>query len=592
MEGRWPAGDPPRLSVVVPTYQRRELISSLLDALGQQDTNESFEVVVVIDGSTDGTADALRSRSDPFPLRVVEQPNSGAARARNCGVGTAAGDVVLFLDDDMEPHPGLVRAHLAAHEGGALAVVGAIPLHPEAPDNIMAASVGEWADELAARCSQPGYRLGLNDIFTGQLSVRRDVFSDLNGFDERFTADGTFGNSDIDFGHRLVARGIEVVFRPDAISYQRYVVSARQFLPRWSQVGEADVRIARLHPEMSGLRPWSLRGRPRSPLARAVVTFPSVARALVAPARACAIWLVDGGRKDGITRRLYAMVRQVHYWLGVASAGGPIDGDHVLVLCWHSVADLSHDRVLRDYGVPPPVFRRQIGALRGAGWAFITAEELLALLRSGGGVPRRSALLTFDDGYADLVTEAFPVLAEHRAPGVAFAVSGWIGRFNRWDVEKGRSPRPLARREDLLMIADAGIDIGSHTRTHLRLTGSDEAALVDETAGSRRDLEAMGFARPRLFAYPYGSHDARVREAVRASGYEAAFTTVPATARRRVDPFAIPRIEIGPDDVGARLLGIVRRGGRPSEPGAWVRRPWRSLRHVLGRLLRPRRTAS
>ena len=571
----------PRLSVVVATFQRRDLVLILLEALARQDANVPFEVVVIIDGSTDGTADALTARSFPYSLVVIEQPNAGAAKARNRGVEAARAEVILFLDDDMEPHPHLVRAHLDAHGTGARAVMGAIPLHPASPDNIMAQSVGEWAQELADRCSAPGYRLGLNDIFTGQLSVRRELFADMNGFDERFTSRGTFGNSDIELGHRLVARGIEVVFRPDAISYQRYVVTAKQFLPRWSQVGEADVRIARLHPDLAGLRPWSVRRRPPSILARTVVRFPELARMLVVPLRMAAVALVDGGAKDGFTRRLYARVRAVHYWLGVARGGGPIDGDRVRVLCWHSIADLSHDPVLHEYGVPPSTFDAQIRALKNAGWAFLTPPEFIRFLH-GGSVPRRSVLLTLDDGYADLVTEAFPVLVAHRAPAIAFAISRWIGQPNPGDVAKGRAPRPLAAREDLLELADAGIEIGSHTRTHPRLTLCDKRTLEDEVAGSRHDLAEMGFSRPRLLAYPYGDHDARTCEAARAAGYEAAFTTVPEGAGRDAPPFAVPRIEIHPHDVGLRLIRKVQRGGPESGPELWLRRRWAGLRRRLG----------
>jgi peptidoglycan/xylan/chitin deacetylase (PgdA/CDA1 family)/GT2 family glycosyltransferase len=574
---------------VVPTYQRRDLVLTLLDALTRQDTEHPFEAVVVVDGSTDGTAAALNSRSYQFPLKVIDQENRGAARARNRGAEVARGDVVLFLDDDMEPHPGLVRAHLAAHDAGAEAVTGAIPLHPESPDNIMAQSVGEWADELAAQCAQPGHRLGVQDIFTGQLSIRRDLFTELRGFDERFTADGTFGNADVDFGHRLVSHGSTVVFRPDAISYQRYIVTAKEFLPRWTQVGEADMQIMRLHPDMSGLRPWSLQGRPTSLVARAVVAMPGLARVVVAPLRKLAVFLVDGGRKDGFTRRLYAQVRLVHYWLGVARAGGPLDGDTVRVLCWHSIADLSGDRVLRDYGVPPATFRSQIETLKEASWAFLSADEFLRFVLSGDDAPRRSVLLTFDDGYADLATEAHPVLAEHRAAAVAFAVSGWVGDWNRWDLEQGFSPRPLASREILLQLAATGLEIGAHSRTHPRLTGLDAKALEDEIAGSRRDLTDMGFPPPRLFAYPYGDHDGRVQEAVGAAGFDCAFTTVPTKARGNVGAFAVPRIEVWPHDTGLRFLRKVRRGGPERALELRVRRLWSLFRRVVsGQLRRPR----
>lgn len=581
--------DPPRLSVVVPTHQRRDLVITLVEALRRQDAGHPFEAVVVVDGSTDGTADALRSRSFPFPLTVIEQANSGASIARNRGVEAARGEVILFLDDDMEPDPGLVRAHLAAHDAGAEAVVGAIPLHPASPDNIMAQSVGEWADELAARCAEPGYRLGVNDIFTGQLSIRRTLFAELGGFDERFTARGTFGNSDIDFGHRLVSRGHAVVFRPDAISHQRYVVTARSFLPRWREVGEADVRIARLHPDMTGLRAWSLRARPPSALASAVVALPAVAAVAVAPFRLLAVLLVDGGRKDGFTRRLYAKVRLVHYWLGVARAGGPIDGDAVRVLCWHSIADLSGDPVLRDYGVPPATFRSQIQALREAGWAFLDGDEFLRFVRSGAKVPRRSVLLTFDDGFADLATEVRPVLADHRAAAVAFVVSSWVEDPKRWEREQRLPIRPLAGRDVLLRLAEAGVEVGAHSRSHPRLTHTEPAAVEEEVAGSRLDLTAMGFPEPRLFAYPYGDHDSRIRDAVRRAGFDAAFTVVPVTVRRRVDAFTVPRIEMLPEDTGLRLRLKVRRGGLGRDLERVIHMAWGLFRRVIrraGRMIR------
>jgi GT2 family glycosyltransferase/peptidoglycan/xylan/chitin deacetylase (PgdA/CDA1 family) len=571
----------PRLSVVVATFQRRDLALNLIEALARQDVSAPFEVVVVVDGSTDGTADALRARSLPYELVVIEEPNAGAAKARNRGVQAAMGEVLLFLDDDMEPDAQLVRVHLDAHERGARAVAGAIPLHPASPDNIMAQSVGEWADELSERCSQPGYRLGPHDIFTGQLSMRRDLFDDLGGFDERFTVRGTFGNEDIELAHRVIDRGIEVVFRPDAISYQRYVVTARQFLPRWSQVGEADVLMARLHPDLTGFRPATVRGRPPSLLARAVVRSPSLARMLVEPFRRVAVSLVDGGAKDGFTRRLYARVRTVHYWLGVARAGGPIDGDRVRVLCWHSIADLSHDAVLHDYGVPPKIFRAQIRALRDARWAFIAPGEFIRFLR-GGSIPRRSILLTLDDGYADLATEAVPVLSAHRAPAVAFVISRWIGLPSPGDVAEGRVPRPLAAKDELLRSSDADIEIGSHTRTHPRLTTCDGGTLADEVAGSRRELAEMGFPQPRLLAYPYGDHDARTCDAARSAGYDAAFTTVPTHVDRETHRFAVPRIEIHPHDIGARLLRKVRRGAAESSQEAWFRRRWAGVRRRLG----------
>ncbi|MGZ4317424.1 MAG: glycosyltransferase family 2 protein, partial [Gaiellaceae bacterium] len=120
----------PRFSVVVPTFQRREVVIASVAAFEAQDFAGPFEVVVIVDGSTDGTADALRSLSMPFPLSVVEQQNRGLAAARNRGAEEARGEFLLFLDDDMEPHPRLLNEHDRSHLEGADVVVGHIRCTP------------------------------------------------------------------------------------------------------------------------------------------------------------------------------------------------------------------------------------------------------------------------------------------------------------------------------------------------------------------------------------------------------------------------------------------------------------------------------
>src|SRR5690348_5405785 len=99
-----------RFSVVIPTHERRDVVVRNVAKLGGQ-TESDFEVVVVDDGSRDGTAQALRSLHVPFPLKVIEQPNRGVATARNVGAAAAVGEYLLFLDDDMEAEPGLLAEH-------------------------------------------------------------------------------------------------------------------------------------------------------------------------------------------------------------------------------------------------------------------------------------------------------------------------------------------------------------------------------------------------------------------------------------------------------------------------------------------------
>src|SRR6185436_4086895 len=105
------------------------------------------------------------------------------------------------------------------------------------------------ADARTTRLSEPGAPLLLEDMLTGQLSVTRAVFERLTGFDTHFRQQHTSGNADADFGHRLLQSGCRVVFNPAAISWQQYIVTPRQYLRRWREVGLADVRLVRKHPE-------------------------------------------------------------------------------------------------------------------------------------------------------------------------------------------------------------------------------------------------------------------------------------------------------------------------------------------------------
>src|SRR5262249_27992550 len=105
------------VSVIVPTYQRRNLVARTVAALADQTVDrDRFEVIVVVDGSTDGTADRVRALDRPVHIRVIEQRNRGRAAAINAGAAGARGPVLLFLDDDMRADPNMIAEHLRTLE--------------------------------------------------------------------------------------------------------------------------------------------------------------------------------------------------------------------------------------------------------------------------------------------------------------------------------------------------------------------------------------------------------------------------------------------------------------------------------------------
>jgi glycosyltransferase involved in cell wall biosynthesis/peptidoglycan/xylan/chitin deacetylase (PgdA/CDA1 family) len=592
-----PAGPPDgvrhRYSIVVPTFQRRDVVAASVTTLAAQD-GPAFEVIVVVDGSTDGTADTLRALDMPFPLRVVEQPNSGASRARNYGARLAAGDVLLFLDDDMRAAPDLLRAHEDAYAKGADAVIGHVPVHPDTPRTFLSRGLEGWADGRARRLAGSGGELTVSDLLTGQLSVRREVFAALGGFDEDFTRGGSFGGEDTDFGQRLLAGGYRLVFSPAAVSWQYYVVSPAAYLRQWHQAGHADVLYLRKHPgEVDRVyrshRPDS---RVNRYLWRPLVRVPVLSTVCAAAARRAVIAAAARVPDDRRIGRVFFRVRDLEYWRGVQRAGGIPARRPVRVLCYHALSDLAGSAVIEEYGVPAARFRRQLRTLRRAGFRFVTLDEVLCSIERAGGLPRRALLVTFDDCYADLLEVGVPILRDERVPAVAFAVAGLTGGGNDWDTARGAPPLRLLDADGLRALERSGIEIGVHGRTHRPLVGLTDAELAEETSGAAAALAALGLSRPRVFAYPHGEHDERVRRQLGAATFRAAFTVTSGLVRpAEPDRYALPRVEVlRRDGEGARLLGKVLLAGRLPHLRPAVRRAARGLPGVgAGRTVRRRR---
>ncbi len=528
-----PAERQPAFSIVMPTHQRRDTVCDAVRAVGRIAYDGELELIVVVDGSTDGTAEALLRIELPFAYRVIEQANRGAASARNRGAAEATGDVLLFLDDDMICEPDIVAQHAASHAEGADAVLGDIPLDPASPPGPLARAVGQGAERRREALGK-GAPLTLHDLLTGQLSVKRAVFEALGGFDERFTAGGSFGNEDLDFGVRLLERH-DVRYNPRAISRQRYVVTPRGYLRQWREAGAADVHFAYKHPTQArALFEAHGRSSRRSRLLRALSAVPGVTS--LAGATAVPLTRALGSWAAGL---LFA-ARDLAYWRGVreASARG------IAVLCYHAVADLSGDPVLAEYGIAPDAFARQLDALREGGVRFVGPDELLAFLDRGLPLPRGSALLTFDDCYAELPAVARGILRPRGIPAVAFAVAGMVGGANDWDRPLGARALPLADAAGLAELADLGVEIGCHSLGHRDLKGLPEAELAAETAGAADVIETLGLPRPRLFAYPYGELDGAAKAAVRRAGFRAGLGLDRRPVTRRSDRYALPRFEV------------------------------------------------
>ncbi len=198
-----------KISVVIPTYNRREILARTLDTLFAQDFPcNQYEIVVAVDGSTDGTVEFVRALRPACPLHVVQHSrNLGQAAARNSAIMIAQGEVVVMIDDDLLCDRALVKEHLAAHEGAALMVVSGPVLTA-----LDSAPTLATARLLKLEQSYPERIRGEHSWYQcngGQnISVRRDLLLTSGRFDERLFR----MSEDIDLILRLHKSGRTILF--------------------------------------------------------------------------------------------------------------------------------------------------------------------------------------------------------------------------------------------------------------------------------------------------------------------------------------------------------------------------------------------
>jgi GT2 family glycosyltransferase len=237
----------PEISVVIPTYQRRDSLLRLLASLRTQTLPATaYEVIAAVDGSTDGTAEAVRGLAVPYALAALEGPNRGRAGACNAGIRAAAGKVVVLLDDDMEASPGFLAAHARAHEGPVeRAVVGAAPIVVEAGSPPFVRYMASGFRSRLDRMAQPGYHLRFRDTYTGNFSAHREVLLGVGGFDAAFRV---YGHEDYELALRLQEAGVELTYSAEALAYQHYDKTFGGFARDGIARGRTAVLFAGKHP--------------------------------------------------------------------------------------------------------------------------------------------------------------------------------------------------------------------------------------------------------------------------------------------------------------------------------------------------------
>jgi GT2 family glycosyltransferase len=233
----------PDVSVVIPTFNRRhQLEQTLVGLAAQNELDCEIEVIVVSDGSTDGTDEWLRSGAVPLPVLGCFQTNAGPAAARNAGVATAEGTLVLFLDDDVVPAPDLVNTHVRHHRGldDDLVVIGPMCAPPDRALSRWVRWEQRMVDKQYEAMNRGDWEATARQFYTANASIARRHLDAAGGFDPAFRR-----AEDVELAYRLADAGLSFTFVPDAIVLHYADRSFDSWLANASAYGRNDVIFGR-----------------------------------------------------------------------------------------------------------------------------------------------------------------------------------------------------------------------------------------------------------------------------------------------------------------------------------------------------------
>jgi peptidoglycan/xylan/chitin deacetylase (PgdA/CDA1 family) len=235
--------------------------------------------------------------------------------------------------------------------------------------------------------------------------------------------------------------------------------------------------------------------------------------------------------------------RAVCVVLGMLSVGAALGvfavarwRDAAFILVYHRVEAYQGGR--RSLYVGPERFERQMRFLVSRGYRPVTLDRMREMLDAGRIEPK-TFTVTFDDGYRNNRTYAYPVLRTLGIPATVFVTAGAIGATRAYPY---MPPAPHLSAGDLAALAEV-FTVGAHTVNHPNLSLSSAPVITVEIGESRRILEAVTGTPVRHFCYPFGAVFDGYAAALSAAGYRTACTTRPGFVRAGADPYALPRIE-------------------------------------------------
>lgn len=210
----------------------------------------------------------------------------------------------------------------------------------------------------------------------------------------------------------------------------------------------------------------------------------------------------------------------------------------VPVITYHSIDNSSS-----VISTAPDIFRRQMKSISEAGYEAIPLRQLVSSFKGETRLPGKPIVLTFDDGFRNFYTKAFPVLSEYNFKATVFLVTAFCGEHNDWPGNPLDFPRSeLLSWKEIRELNDHGIEFGSHTRTHRDLTKISAETAEAEVIESKAAIADVLGRETNTFAYPFGRSNAAVRQIAKAH-FDAACSTNLGKVRADSDSILLNRID-------------------------------------------------
>ncbi|MBN2530560.1 MAG: glycosyltransferase family 2 protein [Deltaproteobacteria bacterium] len=274
------SGDKPEISVVIATYNRGALLKRALENLEKQTLPfESFEVIVVDDGSATPAEEVVGGHPRPYRFSLVRQNNGGAAKARHNGISRCSGSIIVIVDDDMEITERFLEQHLKAHSRGADVVLGRIVQSSDFSTMPLHNRFQQHQFNRAFEKRKPGDTISGAGLYTGNVSFKRELYDRVGGFDLNLKQ-----NEDRELGIRFEKAGAKFAFASEAVTangsdhtdFNRWMEESRRY-------GVLDMQISKKHQDVASADPihFLFRVNPLSvPVLSTVMLVPSLAPVL------------------------------------------------------------------------------------------------------------------------------------------------------------------------------------------------------------------------------------------------------------------------------------------------------------------------